>query len=211
MKKIAITQRVVIDEVTGERRDAIDQKWILLIESFKMLPLLIPNQTRYLRELLKEEQINGILLTGGNDVLLKNKKNCPLERDRIEKALLKYCIDKKIPLIGICRGMQLITHVFGGQIKKVNGHIRKRHRLIISQNSRYKNELRKLKKVNSYHNYALIKVPDNFIASAIALDGTIEAIEHRNYPIYGQMWHPEREHPFSHYQLKIIKKIFIQK
>lgn len=207
MTLIAITQRVAVDPKTHERRDVLSQQWAVLLEQLDMLPLIIPNKSEHLKKLLKAVPVDGILLTGGNDLTVTNSKNCPSERDKAEQILLSYSLTNHIPLIGICRGMQFIAQVFGGKFKKIQGHVGKRHSLIISEESRYKNELRKLGKVNSYHKYAPSQVSKEFIISTKSPDGIIEAIEHKKYPIFGQMWHPEREQPFSGYQLKIIQKV----
>ena len=66
-----------------------------------------------------------IILPGGNDIHGKN--HLFKTRLKIEKDLLSLSIRKEIPLIGVCRGMQVINNYFGGDIKKIKGHMNTKH------------------------------------------------------------------------------------
>ena len=65
-----------------------------------------------------------------------------------------------------------------------------------------------LKKVNSFHNYCIYEFGDDLLVSAKSEDNSIEAIEHRKYKIFAQMWHSEREEPFVKAELELIKEFF---
>ena len=94
--------------------------------------------------------------------------------------------------------MQSIALYFGGNLKKVSSHVRTRHELrgLILNN------------VNSYHEYEVDVLPDEFSVTARAEDGVIEAIRHKTLPIEGIMWHPEREEVFNHADIKLITDLF---
>ena len=108
MKKVVVTQRVDVTSTYGERRDCLDQRWIELLLSVGLFPVLVPNNLDYVKKLIATEQIDGVLLTGGNSLL--NYGGDAPERDEVEKNLLELAILKNIPLLGVCRGMQIIQN-----------------------------------------------------------------------------------------------------
>src|SRR3989338_7293484 len=119
MKTLAVTQRVDISE-ENERRDSIDQRWYTFLHASGFLPLLIPNNPDIACNILKLYKPDGILLTGGND--LPHLGGNVFERDKTEIALLEYALNKKLPLLGVCRGMELIQNYFGVKLFKISCH-----------------------------------------------------------------------------------------
>ena len=132
---------------------------------------------------------SAIVLSGGNDIGLFSL------RDKTEYLILDYALEKKIPVLGICRGMQIMSRWAGTKLKRVEGHIRKRHNL--------KGEIKK--EVNSYHAYSIAECPKGFKILALSEDGEIEAIRHSSLPLEGWMWHPEREYKFSNDDINRLK------
>ena len=142
---------------------------------------------------LKNLSFDGIILSGGNDI-----GSC-IERDDFENQLLKFSISQKMPVFGICRGLQLINIYEKGSLMKIDGHCKTRHNIsgesgILSR------------EVNSYHNFGITKgtLGKNLQPIAFAPDGSIEAIKHLIYPWMAFMWHPEREIEFNNNDLEII-------
>ena len=132
MKYIAFTQRVEISS-NNEIRDCIDENWYNFSKKLKHSPLLIPNHNiNNTRKLIDEIKPALIVLTGGNDLYKKNK-SYNKNRNTIELLLLRIEIKKKIPLIGICRGMQLINHFFNGKITKINNHAGTQHKIFFEK------------------------------------------------------------------------------
>jgi putative glutamine amidotransferase len=207
MKKIAITQRLISTQNYFEIREALDIKWGLLFKELKFLPIILPIEFNY-KKIFENIKIEGIILTGGNDLNVISKNTLSLKRDNFEKAIIKYGIKKNIPIYGMCRGMELITEFFGGSLKKVKGQVGVRQKLNINNNSKYFSELIKIKSVNSFHNYAVDNLPKDLIISASNKSGIVKAIEHKKYKILSQMWHTERERNFDKYQVNLIKKFF---
>ena len=80
--------------------------------------------------------------------------------------------------------------------------------LIFNQNSKYVHNLRKIPKINSFHNYSINNLGKNLLVSAKNNKGTIKAIEHEKYRIFGQMWHSEREHKFYSEDITLIQDFF---
>jgi putative glutamine amidotransferase len=207
MKKILVTQRLILNESYHEVREALDIEWGKLFSQLDFLPIVLPVEVDF-KKYFELENVSGVMLTGGNDLSIFNNNELSIKRDNYEKNLISYCIEHNIPLLGICRGMQLIGNYFNADFEKVSGHVAIRHSLVIDQNSRYYESLKEVKEVNSYHNYALKYPGDNIMISAKSPDGIIKAIEHKSRKVFGQMWHPEREHPFSKSEMKLIKSFF---
>ena len=83
-----------------------------------------------------------------------------------------------------------------------------RHNIKINKLSKYSNYLKKNTNVNSFHNYTIDKLSDQLIISASDEKNEIEAFEHVQHKIYGQMWHTEREYPIKKSEINFIKNYF---
>jgi len=179
----------------SELRLGIDKKLIDWILTLGFNPILITNiNILNFFNYQSLPKIKGIILSGGNEI---NKRSL---RYRIEKKLLDMSRKKKIPLLGICHGLQFINSSEGGSLKKVNNHVRIKHKI----KSKYDYPL----KVNSYHEYSINKLGKNFQVISKSNDGEIEAIGHKKYNWLGWMWHPERDKKFDKKLIKIAKNFF---
>jgi N5-(cytidine 5'-diphosphoramidyl)-L-glutamine hydrolase len=207
MKKIAITQRIIKNEEYPEIRDALDINWGSLFERLDYLPIIIPNNFNP-EYYIKSEHVDGILFSGGNNLGSITNNEVDLIRDRIESKILSIAIKEKIPVLGICRGMQMIANYFSATICKIKNHAGCNHAVKIIDNTLYKDYFGGSVVVNSYHNYGILDVSDQLLIAAKSQDDSIEAVQHKKFKIYGQMWHPEREKPFDERQLNLIKKIY---
>lgn len=197
MKLIAITQRVVVDGAHQERRDALDQRWHAFLNACGLVPLLIPNHVESARELISCVPIAGVLFTGGND-LVSMGGDAP-ERDETEKMLLDWALDHAIPVLGVCRGMQLIQSRFGVVLEPVSGHVAETQEIAIESKKTI---------VNSYHRYGAYATSPDLAIFAQASDGVVKGIRHRSYPVTAIMWHPERLTPFSGRDVAIFQAVF---
>ena len=180
-----------------ETRDTVDQKLVSWINKIGYVPLLLPN-TGKLSMYINKIKISGFVIGGGGKI---DKSSLRYKR---EKEILKYSIFKKIPTLGICYGMQLMSSFEGGRLNKIKKHVKINHKIIniYKDNSIYPN------KVNSYHNYTIEKLPKNFNILCTCEKGSIEAIKHKKFRWMGWMWHPERDKVFDPKLLKISKKFF---
>lgn len=207
MKKIAITQRLIQNENYYEIREALDINYCKLVNACGFLPIVLPYEIEF-NKYFEELRIDGVILTGGNDLNSCNCNELSKKRDIFEKKLLAYCIKNKIPILGICRGMQVIAEYFGSNFKYVENQVNIKHDLKVSENSKYKTYLKKLTKVNSFHNYEINNISNEFIISATDKINVIKAIEHKNHKIFAQMWHTEREKQFNDKEMDLIKGFF---
>ena len=186
MVKIGITSN--IKEYYKGYIDFLDHYWIDYFGKKKSDYNLIPNNTYLSEQILKK--INLLILTGGNDIISNKKES--LTRNKIEKNLIKKAIKKKIPILGICRGAQLLNISFGGKIKKVRNQMRTRHNVYIIKNDIIK---KKVLNVNSFHNFGIKKnnLSKKFVKIAFDKEKNIEMFVSKKHKIIGVMWHPERE------------------
>jgi len=111
MKKIAITQNIIINESYKETREALDIKWGLLFQKLGFLPIILPIDYDF-KSYFDSLHLDGILLTGGNDLSIINPNIESIKRDIFEKSLIKYAIEHNIPIFGVCRGMQIMAEYF---------------------------------------------------------------------------------------------------
>ena len=110
-------------------------------------------------------------------------------RDETEYALLESAMASELPVIGVCRGMQLIMDAMGTPLTRVEGHVAVRHRIVGLSGERT---------VNSYHTWAATTLAKPLRAVATCGD-VIEAIDHEESLVSGIMWHPEREPALIHW------------
>ena len=206
--RIGISLRIVESTNYLEKRDALSHDWPPLIEKLGALPIFIPNTLTKLEEFLEDVDLDGLILSGGDDV----GKNP--ERDLCEKKIIDFGIKHKIPIFGVCRGMQAINNYFNGKVETLTNskHVKKPHSVNIV-NSNFSSLLKAdFIKVNSYHNNI---IKQNILGNelepfALSLDDkTIEGFFHRKFPIAGVMWHPERDQNYNN-QI-ILRKIFYEK
>jgi N5-(cytidine 5'-diphosphoramidyl)-L-glutamine hydrolase len=190
MKRVGLTMR---HDPTphGEWRDALDAEWSFLIGTLGFMPLLLSNKGIAGADVIKAYGLDAVLLTGGNDVV-ESGKTYSRYRNDLELGLLEAAEKKKIPVVGICRGMQIMNLYGGGTVKQIDGHVGSDHPVTWNGKSCT---------VNSYHNYGIDRLSGDMVATAQALDASIEAFRHQTLPWQAVMWHPERaiENPEIHY------------
>lgn len=156
------------------------------------------------------EEYDGLILCGGNDIDPKyynedinGSVNIDNVRDKAEMELFKKFYEMKKPILGICRGCQLINVALGGSLHQdiSNANL---HRssladdyLIHIVNAVDGNFLSKIYGtkfyVNSFHHQAVKELGQGLEVIATSDDGlTVEAIKHKELPLFALQWHPER-------------------
>lgn len=184
MKKIIISQRRDKIANRDEERDATDVRIGSLLFELGFLPLFLCSEINDLPKYISALKPDGILLGSGNDLGEYPK------RDQLESYLLDYATEHKIPVLGICRGTQILNHYLGGSLVPIVGHVATRQKLTgeWAKQQGYTD-------VNSYHNFAVTQATlgKNLDVLASTADGVVKAIQHKKLPWLGIMWHPERE------------------
>jgi len=152
----------------------------------------------------------GMLISGGDDIHPRLYGDQPAvggrydqERDTMEAKCIDFSLSTGLPLLGICRGHQLINTVMGGslhisvrsmRVKTSNTRsLLPRKKVSVERTSRLGNILGKPRlRINSLHNQAIARVAEDLSAVAFDEDQIIQAVEAADgRAILGVQWHPE--------------------
>lgn len=196
-------------------------------------PLILPLMTipdAPFREIV--ESLDGILLTGGDDIAPQFYGEEPrqglgeieYERDVAELELIKLAIERKKPILGICRGMQMLNVAFGGtliqdipsQVPGAFQHSQKgskqyaAHKVTLAPGFIADALGTTEALVNTSHHQAVKDVAPGFKVTAQAADGVIEAFESEDGLYIGVQWHPERMWSHDETMLKIAQAFVLK-
>ena len=210
MKLLGITQRVEVVTSHGERRDCLDQRWWNVAHSLGFVPVPLPNlPCGRMKEFLGKLNISAILFSGGNSLTFLDPQapDVAPERDQFELGLIEWALGFNIPVLGVCRGMQVINHCLKGKLKLIHDHTAVRH--FITFSGELSNEASR--EVNSYHNWGMSSagLGNGLQPLAQANDGTIEAFQHNSKRVAGMMWHPERESRLHPQDIRLMGKFLL--
>jgi N5-(cytidine 5'-diphosphoramidyl)-L-glutamine hydrolase len=197
MRMVAITQRVTVVPEHGERRDCLDQAWPRFLAACGLLPLAVPNVEEVALAMVRDANVAGLVLTGGNDLAALGG-DAP-ERDATENALLDAAESRGLPVLAVCRGMQLVQQRCAIPLLRVEGHVTRRQTIRIDGEPA---------EVNSYHRFAASESQPPLDVWAVAADGVVKAVRHSARPITGIMWHPERNTPFAPADVLLFRRVF---
>ncbi len=206
MRRILVTQRAVEAVEYAEERDALDIRWGRFLHAAGLLPVLVPSGFP-VADLVAGTKPEGLLLTGGNDIAAFRDSPASRRRDAIETSLVEFADRQGIPILGVCRGLQLLGHLGGFHLTPIPAHVGTRHTIRVRAASRWLGGHDGLE-VNSYHTVGLGGAGQGWSEVAAAEDGVIEAIEHDTCPRVGIMWHPEREPSPRPEDLALFRRLF---
>lgn len=229
----------------GKRQRGMDNQDLLMstvdysaiVKQAGGLPLLIPILALETDEFIVDyiNSIDGLILSGGPDIdpslygqqPKEGLKDTVIKRDQFELKLLKYALKTNTPVLGICKGIQLINVFFGGQLyqdlgneweSKINhcGSFKDKTKVIHEVTFQEESELFKIFKtnkikVNSFHHQGISIVGDDLIPIAFSEDQLVEGVIYKKSPyILGIQWHPEMMFENHKEQLNLMK-YFINK
>ncbi len=178
-------------------------------------PVVIPSYDNEKALVSILDTLDGLVLSGGADIDPDYLGEEPLDcisvnprRDAQELMLVRLAVERQIPILGICRGIQMLTAALGGKlyqdIKTQHGRPCIEHSQTIARGLPSHDV--KIEKdsllhslmgtetlaVNSFHHQAVKEVPQGFRVTAMSEDGIIEGMESTTFrPILGIQWHPE--------------------
>ena len=210
-------------------RQFVTQTYLQAIQDAGGIPVILPctqaeeSYSYYVR------MCDGFLFCGGDDVtpllfgeeLLTTQGRTDTQTDLFHLSLMKYVLSSHLPILAICRGMQILNIALGGTIfqdlslrpiSSLN-HMQlsenredTSHKITISSNSILYNILGTSAYVNSFHHQSIHVLGTNLKITAIASDGVIEAIESVTSSfIIGVQWHPE----CMYHSFQPMQKLFL--
>ena len=189
-RTIGITLRNSPANGYDEDRDALARDWFTLFVTLGWHTnwILLPNLGTNTASYAIDRGVNALILSGGDDL------GNDLLRDSSEFALLETASAFSWPVLGVCRGMQMIQCFAGGQVEPLdpNVHVANLHPILIG-NKRlpWAPEVTELN-VNSFHQKG-VKSPASALEPLAWASECCEAFCHRQLPWVGVMWHPERD------------------
>ncbi|MEV0242364.1 gamma-glutamyl-gamma-aminobutyrate hydrolase family protein [Streptomyces sp. NPDC050674] len=166
--------------------------------------MLPPDDPRHAAEAVA--RLDGLVVAGGPDVeparygAQREPRTGPPapERDAWELALIDAALAAGVPLLGICRGMQLLNVALGGTlVQHIDGHAEAvgvfgGHTVKPVPGSLYAGVVPEETFVPTYHHQAVDRLGKGLVPSAYAADGTVEALELSSADwVLGVQWHPE--------------------
>ena len=185
------------------------------ISAAGFLPVLVPciADTNAVAEIM--DRMDALVLTGAISASDRKK------RDQFDFMLIRMALERGLPIVGFCRGHQVINRYFGGKIGPIPSDLKPEivHKGKISayiQDTYHEMEivpgtrLAKVAKarrvtINTSHRYHVTKLGKGLVVSARSDDGVIEAFEHETLPVTGFQFHPERSFPVLPGHLDMIR------
>ena len=175
-------------ELGLRHEEVLDRSYVDMIVQVGGIPVLLP--TLPVEDAARAiANLDGILLSGGED---------DEAREAFESRLVTIASEQRIPLLGVCRGIQILNLALGGTLRRDipdhcadNGSMRIRE-ISITATSKFSNIVGSRRAtVACWHHHAVGDIADDLQVSGLANDGVVEVVEHRSRPIIGVQWHPE--------------------
>lgn len=195
--------------ISANRRDGqtcLAETYIQSVIQAGGAPVVIPATTdlRVLTAVVQD--LDGILMSGGGDInpLFVGEEPLPALqdvdtlRDRYDLLLIRLASNRQIPLMGICRGHQMLNAAFGGTLyqdiySQADTDVIKHSQKMAREEASHTVHLEDgcVIAVNSFHHQAVKDVAPEFVQTAVAPDGINEGMRHPEKSVFSVQWHPE--------------------
>ncbi|MGF0031743.1 gamma-glutamyl-gamma-aminobutyrate hydrolase family protein [Bariatricus sp. SGI.154] len=216
------------------KRQFVPQTYIHAVESSGGIPIILPCTQQEAVYTSYKKICDGFLFCGGDDVTpllfgeepMTDHGKTDTQTDIFHIHFMKLALDSHLPILAICRGMQILNIACNGTIfqdlslrktyslnhMQLSDHREdSSHKISISSNSMLYNILGNTAEVNSFHHQSIHILGTNLKITAIASDGVIEALESTAHPfVIGVQWHPECMYDICEPMQKLFH-IFIKK
>lgn len=221
------------DIFSAYERAYVNDDYISAVEKAGGIPIILPivEEEENIKEMVS--RVDAILLSGGYDIdpsywgeeIGRKYQRIYPRRDRYEMLVIRYAKEMQKPVLGICRGHQMINVAFGGSlyqdISEIQGayiqHVQQAnyyeatHGIIVEEDSFLAKSMGQKGRVNSYHHLAIKDLGESLRMVGKAPDGVIEAIEWITEEQFfvGVQFHPEMMHRHHTFALNLFQD-FIQ-
>ena len=211
-----------------EDRFTIPARYVEAVERAEGIPAIMPPTTGSFDELV--EKYDGYVLTGGADInpeeyggqFDESVYGVNSERDQYELALTRSLIASSVPILAICRGIQVLNVALGGTLVE---HIPNEYgESVIHRNQNFDHVMHPISidpdsrlasiievtefDAPSFHHQSVRDVAPGFTVCANSADGVIEAIESENHPkVIAVQWHPEYVAESNPVQQRLFDKL----
>jgi putative glutamine amidotransferase len=186
--RVAITMRRSDASAYAEPRDAVSHDWLSTFERHGLIPILVPSTLADPVELVEASGARALLLSNGEDV------GTSPERDQSERKLYEHAVRAGMPVLGVCRGLQMINVIAGGHVRAVSAdHVAKLHAVTLHSRLATIAGATTLS-VNSFHGCGVARgeLAPSLTPLAHTADDLIEAFEHAAHKVIAVQWHLER-------------------
>lgn len=232
---VGIIGNLLIDQggmFPGYERAYVNNDYVQTVAMAGGIPFILPLISDYESIKRQIESMDALIISGGYDVnpLIYGEEPiqqqgflCP-ERDEYDIKVIKIALELKKPILGICRGLQILNAALGGTLYQdtsiieesyIKHHQDSRpdvpsHTVNVIKGTKLYEILGESAFTNSFHHQAIKELAPGFKISAKAKDGVIEAIEKEDGFTIGVQWHPEMMAKKDSKMLNLFKELLKQ-
>lgn len=219
MRPFAVTM-----DVRDARRpaDYLRQAYVPFLEELGIAPVLVPNALRDPAVYVCALGLTGVVLTGGGDVVParygqpnRGSRGLSAQRDAVEWALLDLALARGLPVLGICRGLQVINLYFGGGLiqdlpthggRYLAHESDEPHEVTLTHAATAELLGVHALHTNTHHHQGVTaaELARDLLPFAVCADGVIEGLLHPTLPVLAVQWHPERPTPSAGHDRRLF-------